>query len=94
MPEANCLLNLLVFLKEPLNTIYDVKSLSVVLSRISTVSVISGCSQQPCVALAEVWARDACRTGTNVVLPGAHVHPIDLVWGANKQAAACAAVFF
>ena len=62
------------------------------LSRISTVSVINGCSQQPRVALAEVWARDARKAGTNVVLSGAHVPPIDLVWGANTQAAACTAV--
>lgn len=62
------------------------------LSRISTVSVINGCSQQPRAALAEVWARDVCRAGTNIVLSGVHVHPIDLVCGADKQAAACAAV--
>lgn len=57
------------------------------LSRISTVSLINGCSQQPCVAFAEVWARDPCRAGTNVVLLGAHVHPIGLVWGPSKLAA-------
>lgn len=61
------------------------------LSRISAVLVINGCSRQPRVALADGRARDAGRAGTTVGLSGARVHPTDVVRGANNQAAACAA---